>query len=206
MKQISFEDKDKWLEGRRGRVTGTRLKDLIVKRGTARKKGFYEIIAERVAIPRDEHENRIDRGITLESEALARFVEVTGKQANGELVLWEREDNPDIAISPDGYVVPGPDGKITEAIEIKCLNPASHLEAYLTREIPSEYEYQAKQYFCVNDDLQTLYFCFYDPSMPVDFFYLTMNRADIAEEVEQLVQLQKDTLAEIERISNELTF
>lgn len=203
MRQLSFKDEAEWKDARRGRVTGTRLKDLVVKRGTAKKKGFYEIIAERVAVPRPEYENVLDRGKTLESEALERFAKETGKQVCGDLVIWEREDNPNIALSPDGYVVAD---KVTEAVEVKCLNSASHIEAYLTKEIPSEYEYQARQYFVVNDDLETLYFCFYDPSMPVDFFYIELHRADIAEEVAELLALQQTELAEIETIINTLTF
>jgi predicted phage-related endonuclease len=204
MKTITFENEDQWLDSRRGRVTGTRLKDLVVKRGTEKKKGFYEIIAERVAIPRDAHENVMDRGHTLEAEALERFAQETQKKVSGELVIWTRDDNPNIAISPDGWVARK--GKVTEAIEIKCLNSASHIEAYLTGEVPSEYIYQTRQYFCVNDDLKTLYMVFYDPTMPIDFFFLTIERAEIAEEINWLLQLQRTELDEIEKIIKSLTF
>jgi hypothetical protein len=34
-----------WMQARLGRVTGTRASDLVVKRGTGKKKGFWEIIA-----------------------------------------------------------------------------------------------------------------------------------------------------------------
>lgn len=206
MKVIRFEDEDTWLEARRGKVTGTRLKDLVVKRGSAKKKGFYELIAEQVAIPRDPNENVMDRGKTLEGEALERFAKETGKKVSGDLVIWSRDDVESIALSPDGWVVTKNAKEITEAIEIKCLNSASHIEAYLTGDIPSEYHYQALQYFCVNDKLKTLYFCFYDPTMPIDFFYLTLERPDIAEEVDQLTQMQKQEMAEIEKIISSLTF
>jgi predicted phage-related endonuclease len=204
MKILTYSDKDKWLDARLGKVTGTRLKDLIVKRGTGRKKGFYEIIAERIALPRDDNENRLERGITLEGEAVDRFTKQTRKKVDTSLVIWEREDNSDIAISPDGFIKTR--GKIAEAVEVKCLNQASHLEAYMTKQIPSEYEYQVRQYFIVNDELKTLYFCFYDPSMPppVDFFFLKVERKDIQEEVTELLEIERATLAEIEQIINEL--
>lgn len=200
MKTTAYKSEEEWLEARRGKVTGTRLKDIIVKRGTKPKKAFYELIAERVAIPRDEHENVMDRGHTLESEAIARFEHEAKKKVDTSLVIWTREDNENIAVSPDGFI-----GE-KEAVEVKCLNSASHIEAYLSKEIPSEYEYQALQYFIVNDALQTLYFCLYDPSMPVDFFYITVKREDVAEDIETYLQYQRDVLAEIEKISNELTF
>jgi hypothetical protein len=204
MKQTTFTTEEEWKDARSGRVTGTRLKDLVVKRGTAKKKGFYEIIAERVALPRDPNENVMDRGKTLESEALERFAKETGMVVDGSLVLWEREDNSSIAISPDGFITEN--GKVTKAVEVKCLNSASHIEAYLTKEIPSEYEYQSKQYFVVNDDLETLYFCFYDPTTPVDFFFIELHRADIAEEIAELLELERTALLEIEQITSQLTF
>lgn len=200
MKTTAYKSEEEWLEARRGKVTGTRLKDIIVKRGTKPKKAFYELIAERVAIPRDEHENVMDRGHTLESEAIARLEQETKKKVDTSLVIWTRDDNENIAVSPDGFI-----GQ-TEACEVKCLNSASHIEAYLNKEIPSEYEYQALQYFIVNDSLQTLYFCFYDPSMPIDFFYITIKREDVAEKVVEYLEYQKTVLTEVERISNELTF
>ena len=51
MRTLTFETKEAWAEARRGKITGTRLKDIIVKRGTGKKIGFYELIAERLGIP-----------------------------------------------------------------------------------------------------------------------------------------------------------
>jgi predicted phage-related endonuclease len=197
MKIQKFDNKEDWLDARLGRVTGTRLKDLIVKRGTKPKIGFYEIIAERIAIPANL-ENVMDRGIRLEDEALERFAKETKKKVNTDLVLWYRDDDENIAVSPDGYV-----GK-TEAIECKCLSSARHLEAYLTKEVPGEYEMQALQYFIVNEKLKTLYFVFYDPRMPKDFFWLEIQRDQ--EKVEEYLGLEREVLAQIASIEKELTF
>ncbi|MDE2022433.1 MAG: YqaJ viral recombinase family protein [Patescibacteria group bacterium] len=205
MKIEKYEDRETWLEARRGRVTGTRLKDLITKGKP--KKGFYEIIAERVAIPAGE-ENAMDRGTRLEDDAIQRFMLETGKKVNTDLVILSREDDPNICISPDGYIETGKGKKkaITEAVECKCLNSAAHIEAWLTKEIPSEYEYQALQYFIVNDKLQTLYFCFYDPRMPKDFFYIEIKRKDIQEDVDMYLVLERETLEKIAEIEKQLTF
>lgn len=197
-----FNDEQEWLDGRMGKVTGTRLKDLVMKRATKPKKGFWEVIAERVALPPSD-ENVMDRGHRLESLAIEAFSKKTGKKVNTDLVMWIREDNPDIAISPDGYV----DGKkITEAVEVKCLNSASHIEAYINKEIPSDYEYQVRQYFIVNDDLETLYFVFYDPRMPIDMFYLEVHRKDIQAEIDELMQVERESLEKMAEIEKLLTF
>jgi hypothetical protein len=199
MKILKFDNEQEWLDARRGKITGTRLKDLIVKRGNGRKKGFYEIIAERVAIPKSE-ENVMDRGKRLEVEAIERFEKETGKKVNKDLVLVCRDDNEDIAYSPDGFI-----GK-TETIEAKCLNSASHIEALLTGKIPSEYEEQTIQPFIVNDKLKKLHFVFYDPRMPKDFFYFTINRKDVKDKVQEYFEIEKQALVEIAKIEKQLTF
>ncbi len=199
MKIKNYQNKEEWLNARLCKITGSRLKDLVVKRGNGKKKGFYELIAERIStIP--DGENPLERGNRLETIALARFEQETGKKVDMSLVLWQRDDNEDIAVSPDGVV------NMEEACEVKCLSSASHIEAYLTHTIPSEYELQTKQYFIVNDELQTLNVIFYDPRVLVkDYFVLTVHRHEIEEEIAEYLQYQIDTLAEVEEIVKQLT-
>lgn len=195
------------MEARLGRVTGTRLEDLAAKRGGGRKIGFYEIIAERIAIPASG-ENPMDRGTRLEDDAIARFIEETGKKVKNELVIWSREDEENIAISPDGFIEKKTKKGvvITEAVECKCLASARHLEAFLTQKIPSDYEMQVLQYFIVNEDLQTLHFVFYDPRMPRDFFWIDVTRKSVKEKVDEYLEIERQALIEITAIENQLTF
>lgn len=198
MKVIRFNNEEQWLEARLGKITGTRLKDLVSKNG-GKKIGFYEVAAERIAIPASD-ELAMDRGKRLEEEACARFAKETGKKVKNELVLWVRDDNEDIAISPDGTI------GTTEAVECKCLSSARHLEAWITKKIPSEYEYQVIQYFVVNSKLKTLYFVFYDPRMPKDFFWIEVKRKDVQDQVDFCLDTEMQVLLEIARIEKELTF
>lgn len=201
MKVSKFNDQESWMIARRGKITGTRLKDIISKRaGSGKKKGYYELIAERIAVEADE-ENPMERGLRLEEEAIVKFQEATGRTVDTSLVIWQREDCESIAISPDGFI-----GE-TEAVEVKCLSSASHIEAWLTKEVPSEYVDQVMQYFCVNDKLQTVYSVFYDPRISVkDYFVIETKRENVQEKVESYLQYQKDTIAEINAIVTELTF
>lgn len=201
MKILTFDTNEEWLAARLCKITGARLKDIVVKRGTGKKKGFYELIAERIGVPASD-ESPMDRGHRLEEEALGRFTAMTGKEVDPSLVMWTRDDNENVAVSPDGVVI-GTDN--TEACEVKCLNSAAHIEAYLTKEIPGEYEEQMIQYFVVNDKLQTLNFCFYDPRLRVaDFFVITFTRDQVADKIEAMLKYETDTLAEIEQIVNDL--
>lgn len=201
MKTLKFDTKEEWLEGRKGKITGTSAGELVLKSGKGKKIGFYELIAERIGIPQNDNENPMDRGIRLEPEAVARFEAETKKKVDASLVIWTRDDDENIAISPDGFI-----GK-TEAVEVKCLSSARHLEALLTNKLPSEYEDQRLQYFIVNDKLKTLYWIFYDPRIPKkQFFYFTFNRKDFEEEIKLKLELQKNILQEINQIVTDLTF
>lgn len=201
MKELKFDSQEEWLAARRGKITGTRLKDITLKRGEGKKIGFYELIAERLAVESDG-EDPMERGLRLEEEAIARFVEVTDKIVDTSLVIWTRDDNANIAISPDGIV------DVEEAVEIKCLSSARHIEALLTQHIPDEYHFQVLQYFIVNDLLQTLNFCFYDPRIGFgkEFFTITVSRESVQDEVEEYLAHERQVLSEIEEIVTNLTF
>lgn len=166
-----------------------------------KKIGYYELIAERLALP-PNGDNPMDRGHELEAEAIERFKKETKKDVDASLVIWTREDNESIAVSPDGFI-----GE-TEAVEVKCLSSARHIEALLTQEIPNEYEFQKLQYFIVNDKLQTLYFCFYDPRLSVkEFFFITIERTEkLEQEIKTYLEYQKKVIEEVNEIVNSLTF
>lgn len=200
MKEINLEQNTpEWLEARRGKITGSRLKDIVVKRGTGKKIGYYEIIAESIGIPATD-ESAMDRGHRLEDEALQEFTKLTGKKVK-KAGMWVRDDNDRIAISPDGVI------SATEAIEVKCLSSAKHIQAVLTNEIPDDYEFQKLQYFIVNDKLKKLYFTFYDPRITArPLFIIEVNRKDIEQDIETYLEYQKNIIREIEEDIIKLTF
>ena len=141
----------------------------------------------------------MERGHRLETEALERFTQETGKEVDGSLVMWVREDNESIAISPDGII------SDEEAVEVKCLASSRHIEALLTNQVPKEYEEQINQYFVVNDKLQTMYMVFYDPRLSVkDFFFLTIKRDQ--EKVDELLAYQNNIIEEVNKIVKQLSF
>lgn len=200
MKTLNFDTKEEWLEARYGKITGSRLKDIVVKRGTGKKIGFYELIAERIAVNASD-ENPMERGTRLESEAIERFCKETGKEVDTSLVMWLRDDNESIAISPDGFI-----GE-KEAVECKCLSSARHIEAFLTQEIPEEYQMQKLQYFIVNDKLETLHWVFYDPRILCkDYFVIEIHRKDVQAEIDMYLDYQRTTLEEVDAIVTKLTF
>lgn len=199
MKTLTFQNKEEWMEARERKITGTRLKDIISLRGNGKKKEFWVMVAERVALPADG-ENVMDRGLRLEDEAITMFEEMTDKKVKRGLTLCVSDENENMAYSSDGII------NESEDIEIKCLNSASHIEALITDEIPSEYDFQILQGFIVNPKLKKRYFCFFDPRIPAKpFFYFTINRKEKEADIEFYKTEQLKIIKEVEDITLKLT-
>jgi len=200
MKTLNFEDRQEWLKARKTRITGSRLKDIYAVR-KERKQGFWELLAERLEIGDDQSENPMERGTELEGEAIQQFEIHEGKKVSTDLVIWTRDDNESIAISPDGFI-----GE-TEAVEVKCLASSRHLEAWFEKKVPKDYWLQVIQYFIVNEKLELLHFVMYDPRIPQKpYFKITVTREEVAEEVEQYLAYQKKVLEEVNALALELSF
>lgn len=197
------QNTDQWLDDRKGKITGSKLKDIVVKRGNNKKIGFYQLMADKLAVD-EQVDNPMERGHELEPIALNLFSEMTRKNIE-QVGLCISNENENIALSPDGLIK---EGKIyPEAVEIKCLNSAKHLEAYFEKEIPKEYHEQAMQYFIVNTDLKTLYFVFYDPRITVKpMHWVEIKREDIEDEIKFLEDYQTQVLKEVEELITNLSF
>ncbi len=192
-----------WIEERRSKITGSKLKDIITKRGTSKKIGYYQLIADKLGLPADE-ELPMDRGHRLESEAIAEF-EMRNALTTKRVGLCTADFNSDIAVSPDALIESN--GKYTEAIEIKCLSSARHIQALLEQKIPDDYEYQVLQYFVVNPDLQVLHFVFFDPRIISNpYICFDIRREDKAQEIEELREYEINLTQEINDIVSQLAF
>jgi hypothetical protein len=197
------------------KLLNTEEKEKLMKL-VPKKIGYYELIAERLGVPADG-EFPMERGSRLEKDAIELFRKETGKDVDDTLVMWERADQPAIAVSPDAFIKPANGAKVAEAIEVKCLKSALHLKAYIENQIPDEYWDQAMQYFVVNDDLETLHFILYDPrfdmfngnanrKVVLDFLVFEIHRKDVSEEVARRLEIQRFILSGVTEFVNALTF
>ena len=201
MKVVSFTDRDAWLKFREGKITGSKLGDIIVKRGTGKKIGFYQLLAERLAIEEDGDESPMARGTRLEGQALEVFAKQIKKKVKNDLVIWVSDADSSIAYSPDGLI------SDKEVAEVKCLSSARHLQAYFEQKIPDDYEEQYIQAFIVNEKLQTLYFVFYDPRVECKpIHWIVVKRKDIEEKIQAYRDYENMVLVELEKMINELTY
>lgn len=172
---------------------------------------FYELIAEKLMVSEEDtdgyvpDETPMARGTRLEKFAIDRFEKETGKKVNSDKVLWMRDDQEDIAVSPDATVV---DTNDEEAVESKCKSSALHVKAYLTKQVPDEHLPQVMQYFIVNDNLQKLNMVFYDPRLPaINYFVIEVTRESIGEDtIAEYLEYQHKTLAEVNEVVSSITF
>ena len=154
-------------------------------------------MADRLSLV-EEYEDPMERGHRLEDEAIAEFEKLIKKKVE-QVGLCISDENENIALSPDGLIKNGK--KYTEAIEVKCLNSAKHLQGYFEKKVPKEYLEQVYQYFIVNTDLEKLYFVFYDPRVTVKpIHFVEIKREDVEDEIQFCKDYQEQTLKEIEEL------
>lgn len=167
---------------------------------------FYQILAEKLCTKPDD-ENRMDRGHRLEDVA----AEVFANKYNKELVqvgccVSDKDDriinSPDRLIKSDVEVY-------TEAVEVKCLAPARHLQAIIENKVPEEYFTQKVQYFVVNENLQRLYFVFYDDRFKFENLQLhvvEVTREELGDWPQIMETYQINQLKEMDAIIERLAF
>lgn len=179
---------------------------------------IYKLIAQRIAKPinPNDYADRIPEGATysamlrgqiLEDEARELISEKLGKKIIPGRV-WQSEENEYMICSPDGEIVDDT-GKVSEAVEIKCLDSWKVVKAYYEKHPPLDYEAQIIQYFLVNENLQKLYFCIYsdvftNPDLGLQIFEL--KREDYREKIELTGRVQNATLGLVEKEVQKLMF
>lgn len=185
-----------WHALRIGKVTASRVSDVIAKTktgwGASRANYMAELIAERLTgEPAEKYSNAaMAWGTEKEPDARAAYEFFRDAQVS-EIAFV---DHPVIGMtgaSPDGLV--GDHG----LVEIKCPNTATHLDTLLTQAIPSKYVTQMLwQMACTGR--QWCDFVSYDPRLP-EAMSLFVKRVDRDDKL--IASLEKDVaefLAELD--------
>lgn len=140
----------------------------------------------------------------MEDEAALLFEEKTGLKTE-KAGICVADFHPEIINSPDRLIKVGK--KYKKAVEIKCLGTARHLQAVIENKVPDEFEAQKIQYFIVNEDLEELFFVFYDPRiLSIPYHCISVKREEVAEKIEFFKNYQIETINEINKIIEQLAF
>lgn len=198
MEQGSIE----WIAARLGKVTASRVADVIAKTktgwGASRANYEAELIAERLTgVAADQYKNAaMQWGLDTEPEARKAY----SFYADVDVEQVGFIQHPKIAMSgasPDGHV-----GKVG-SIEIKCPNVATHLSTLLGEPIASKYITQIQWQLAVTGRKWCDWISF-DPRMPepMRLFIHRVKRDDAM--IESLEKEVTAFLAEIDRKVAEL--
>lgn len=200
---MSEQGTDAWKLERLGKVTASRVADLIAKTktgwGASRANYAAQLIAERLTgVPQESFTNAaMQWGTATEPEAVAAYEFY--REASVGRVGFVPHPRIDMAgCSPDGLV--GNDG----LIECKCPLTKTHIETLLSGKVPSDYIPQMQFQMAVTGRAWCDFVSF-DPRMPEEMrlFIARVERDDkYIAEIEQLIG---DFLAEVADKTKKLT-
>jgi putative phage-type endonuclease len=159
-----IQGSDAWKQLRLGKVTASRVADVVAKTKSGYSAGranyAAQLIAERLTgtVTESYTNAAMQHGTETEPEARAAYEFYQGVTVE-EVAFVPHPKIDQAGCSPDGLV--GADG----LVEIKCPNTATHLETLLGQAVPAKYETQMQfQMACTGRTYCD--FVSYDPRMP----------------------------------------
>jgi len=196
------QQSEEWFAARVGKVTASRIDDVMAKTKTgvsaSRANYMAELIAERLSgKPAEAFKNAaMQWGTDMEPEARQAY-EFWRDVTVEECGFFDHPTGLASGASPDGLV--GSDG----LVEIKCPQTHNHLETLLGAPISRKYILQMHwQMVCT--DRQWCDFVSYDPRLPVDYRIHIQRVERNAELVEEITAEVVKFLAELDAKEAEL--
>jgi putative phage-type endonuclease len=175
---------DEWFQQRLGKVTASRISDVIAKTktgvSTSRQNYLVQLVSERITGKKGDsfvNQAMLD-GIERESAARELYMRTRGVSVT-EVGFF---DHPTIAMSgasPDGAVNAEEDGKYAGLIEIKCPIETTHTNTLMSKSVPSKYIPQMQwQLACTG--AKWVDFVSYNPNFPeeLQLFVARVDRDD----------------------------
>lgn len=193
---------DEWFQARCGRVTASRIADVMARTktgwGAGRKNYMAQLVAERLTgtVAESYTNAAMQHGTETEPQARAAYE----FERDVEVVEVGSIEHPDITMasaSPDGLV--GDYG----LIEIKCPNTATHIDTMLSGAIPKKYKLQmAWQAICTGR--KWCDFVSFDPRMPAELQLFIKRYEPTEAEKEEITKAVVEFLAELDDMVNQL--
>tara|TARA_R110000744_G_scaffold107013_8_gene203453 strand:+ start:3045 stop:3659 length:615 start_codon:yes stop_codon:yes gene_type:complete len=195
-----------WLQARSGKVTASRVADVIAKTksgyGSGRANYMAELIAEtltKTPAPNIRVNAAMQWGTDTEPQARAAYEFFTDNSVV-EKGLIDHPIIPMTAASPDGLV--GTDG----LVEIKCPNTATHIATLIKQKAPTKYNAQMQwQMACI--EKKWCDFVSFDPRLPDDlqiFIQRVERDDDFINNAEAEIKKFQEEMAEKINILKEL--
>lgn len=195
-----------WFAARLGRVTASRVADVVAKTksGDSASRGNYmaQLVIERLTNKQEESYSNdfMDWGNLQEPFARAAYEAATNVLVD-EVGMITHPRIEMSGASPDGLV--GDDG----LVEIKCPKTATHIETLLSKTVPGKYNIQMQwQMACT--DRSWCDFVSFDPRMPdgLQMFLKRVHRDDalIKTLEDEVIKFLKEVDAKLKQLTNQL--
>ena len=133
IKLSQSDDREAWLEERRSRIMGTKAKSVLPlerkKDGSTTPSGFWELLAENIAVSSDT--NAMRRGHEIENEAILsaiKMLDIDPETVDLDPGMWLSDENDHIGSSSDGAEK---SDNPTFVFEAKCFDSAKHIKTIL---------------------------------------------------------------------------
>ncbi len=185
-----------WFDARLGKVTASRVADVIAKTksgwGASRKNYLAELVAERLtgATVDSYTSAAMQRGLDIEPGARAAY-EFFRDMTITEVGFVPHPTIEMAGASPDGYV--DDDG----LVEIKCPNVATHIDTLISKAIPAKYITQMQFQMACTKRVWCDYVSF-DPRMPEHLRLFTRRVFRDKERITELEQMVDAFLTEVD--------
>jgi putative phage-type endonuclease len=174
---------DEWFQQRLGKVTASRISDVIAKTktgvSTSRQNYLVQLVSERLTGKKGDsfvNQAMLD-GIERESAARELYMRTRGVSVT-EVGFFDHPVIKNSGASPDGAVNAEEDGKYAGLIEIKCPIETTHTNTLMSKSVPSKYIPQIQwQMASVSPNVKWCDFISYNPNFP-DTMQLFVARVD----------------------------
>ena len=184
---------EEWFQQRLGKVTASRISDVIAKTktgvSTSRQNYLVQLVSERLTGKKGDsfvNQAMLD-GIERESAARELYMRTRGVSVT-EVGFFDHPIIKNSGASPDGAVNAEEDGKYAGLIEIKCPIETTHTNTLMSKSVPSKYVPQIQwQMASVSPNVKWCDFISFNPNFP-DTMQLFVAR----------VERDNDYIAELE--------
>jgi len=199
---------EEWFQQRLGKVTASRISDVIAKTktgmSTSRQNYLIQLVSERLTGKKGEsfvNQAMLD-GIERESAARALYM-LNRDVSVTEVGFFDHPVINNSGASPDGAVNAEEDGKYAGLIEIKCPIETTHTNTLMSKSVPSKYIPQMQwQLACTN--ASWVDFVSYNPNFPpeLQLFIARVDRdqiyiSELEVEVEKFLEEVEQTIIKL---------
>jgi putative phage-type endonuclease len=163
---------DEWFQQRLGKVTASRISDVIAKTktgvSTSRQNYLVQLVSERLTGKKGDsfvNQAMLD-GIEREAAARELYMQSKGVSVT-EVGFFDHPVIKNSGASPDGAVNAEEEGKYAGLIEIKCPIETTHTNTLMSKSVPSKYIPQIQwQMASVSPNVKWCDFISYNPNFP----------------------------------------